>query len=313
MDQSVLTSAVMLPKHQKLGKILSELAVMAYVNASALGMSKLDRTASFESDVHHDAKQGISRVNVTTLPGAEPHINAIKAKQRQARQLLVYYTTPWGGDRRLLPNVLINDFIEAFEVVLTEHDQLVQEFHKAAPRLIAKAYDNLGKYSVSPPSLDKVMGAFRLGYEMVPIPRVEQYSSSKMMDEMQRMLSERYEADMEAAYHAAQKDALLRIWEPLGHLIERMDAYDEREKRKEDGEEVDKVGTFKSTVITNITDMAKVFRSFNLVNDPFITRIADRLDAFEGVDHTALVKSADQRRATAKEAAEIRQMLEGML
>src|SRR5262245_5676523 len=93
-----------------LSKVLGELAVLASIRASALGMTKLDRQASADSDIAHKAEAGISKVSVTRLPGAEADVDAIKTKARKGRSILMAHTTQWGFDRRLLPNQNIGDF-----------------------------------------------------------------------------------------------------------------------------------------------------------------------------------------------------------
>src|SRR5262245_27225716 len=299
MDTKVPKSSAAALNSTRLGSLISQVAVVGQVNASALGMTKLDRDASRDSDSSHNALEGTAKVNVIRLPGAEAPVNAIKAKQREGRQCMIHYTTQWGTDRRLMPNVNINPFIEAFELIRAEHDLLVREFVDDAPRYIAKAQANLGDYNVNPPSIDEIKKAFSLDYDLHPVPQSASYGDSTLNKELQKQLAERYEDDLKTAYAKAQKDALVRVWEPLSALVDRMEAYDEREENKADGEKVGKHGTFKSTIITNITDMAQVFRSFNLTGDAFFDAVADKLDAFEGIEHASLTKNAELRKQTA--------------
>ena len=109
----------------------------------------------------------------------------------------------------------------------------------------------------------------------------------------------------EAAYQNATTDALQRVAEPVGKLLDRMKAYSEREKEKLNGLTVDRSGTFKDTIIGNVQDIAAVFRSFNLTNDPFMERIASQLDAFDGIEADDLRNSQSLRDDVAKRAAKI--------
>lgn len=293
--------------------LLPQVAVIAQVRATSLGLTRLDRDASRESDINHLATEGIGKVNVLTLPGAKPAVDALKAKQREARVKLFYYSTQWGEDRRLLPNVLINDFIEDVGVTIDEHDKLLADFIVNAPRYIAQAKHNLGKYTVQPPSLEQMQRAFSLSYELSPVPPVNSYGNSSLTREMQAKLQEQYEDDVKSAYRKAQVDAVHKLWKPLGNLIDRMAAYDDRLEAIEGGEDVGKTGTFKSSVLGNITDIGKVFREFNLSGDPAMEAIATRLDAFEQLEHADLVKSEKTRKETAAKAAEVRELIKAWL
>jgi hypothetical protein len=291
-----------------LSKIIGEVAVLASIRTSSLGMSKIDRSASKDSDSSHHARAGTAKVNVNRLPGAEAAVDAIKKQHGLARQLLWQYTSQWGSDRRLLPNVHIGEFTGEFDVIQREHIRLVNEFVANAQRYIAEAERNLGNYEVTPPSMHEISNAFALEFELAPVPDISAYTTGDSA--LEQSMKQRFEADITAAYEGAQKDLLKKLADPLENLIERMKAYDEREELKAKDIDVGRTtGTFKTTVITNIQDIAKVFRSFNLTNDPFFENIALNLEAFAGIEHADLTKSQELRAAVAAKAADIRGLL----
>ena len=294
-----------------LSLLIGEMAVIACVQTTALGMTKLDRNASAEADVAHKAKAGTGKLTVSRMPGAEAKVAGIKVVHRQARDLLISFTTQWGADRRLLPNIYIGDFAGEFDSLTREHDTLVGEFVANASTYIAAAKRNLGSYEVEPPTEAEIAGAFSLNFELTPVPDVSSYSIANK--EMERQLKARFEDDIKHSYEQAHKDLLKRLAVPLEGLVERMTAYDARERRKKKGGSVDKEGTFKSTVITNITDISAIFRAFNMTNDKALALIADKLDAFDGVEHKDLTASKELRDDMSKRAAEIREMLEPWL
>lgn len=302
-----------LKKEEKpLSKIIGEVAVLASVRTSALGMTKLDKEASKDSDSSHAARAGTARVNVNRLPGAESAVDAIKKQHTHARNLLQSYTSQWGSDRRLLPNVHIGEFTGKFDVIQREHNWLVAEFMKNATVYIQQAERNLGNYDVTPPSMDEIKNAFALEFDLAPVPDISAYTTGDSA--LEQAMKKRFEADIVAAYEGAQKDLFKRLAEPLKNLIDRMAAYDEREELKAKNIDVGRTtGTFKSTVITNIQDIAKVFRSFNLTNDPFFDDIAEHLEGFSNIEHEDLTKSQELRAAVAKKAADIRSMLTAWL
>jgi hypothetical protein len=294
-----------------LSKMISELAVVACVQASSLGLNKLDKRASEESDAQHNAKEGASRVNVNRLPGAKAAVDAIKQKQTAARNLVKSKTTLWGVDRRLLMNQFIGEVAGEFQDIKNEHDALVGQFVQNAAYYISQASSDLGTYDIRPPTEAEIAGAFDLRFDLAPVPDVSAYTTGDSA--LEQSMRQRFEADIKAAYEGAQNDLLKRLAEPLENLVDRMKAYDEREYLKSKDIDVGKTGTFKSTVITNITDIAKIFRAFNINGDAFLAEIADRLEAFEGIEHKDLTKSPDLRKDTAIRAAEIRGLLKDWL
>ena len=79
-----------------LSKVVGELAVLSRIRSSSLGMSRLDRQASLDSDAAHQAKRGAAKTNVSRMPGCESVVDDIKKDHRLARDMLIGYTTQWG-------------------------------------------------------------------------------------------------------------------------------------------------------------------------------------------------------------------------
>ena len=84
-----------------------------------------------------------------------------------------------------------------------------------------------------------------------------------------------------------------------------MEKYSKREDEKSRGFTVDKSGTFKDTVITNVQDIAKVFKTFNLTNDPLLNSISAKLTAFDQIDADDLREDGGLRKDIAKKAEDI--------
>ena len=241
------------------------------------------------------------------MPGCESVVDDIKKDHRLARDTLNARTTQWGEDRRLLPNIYIGDFAGEFDVIRRSHDDKVKAFVSKAKHYIAESQKNLGSYAVAPPTEDEIAESFFLQFDMEPVPDVGAYSTNDK--NLQKMLQERFEEDIKASFAESQKDLLTRLAAPLDNLITRMKQYEEREQLKSKDITVGKAGTFKSTIITNITDIAEIFDAFNFAKDPLLMEISKSLRAFDGIEHQDLVKSKDLREVTAAKAAEIRGML----
>jgi hypothetical protein len=300
-------------KSKPLSKMIGEVAVVAVIQASVLGMQRLDRDASEDSDKAHAAKIGTAKTVVNRLPGAEKAVAKIKSVQRRARELLRDRTTAWGPDRRLMPNVNLQEFLTEYGDLQKEHDTLVAQFGKDAALHINAAKGNLGKYKVTPPTVDEIKASFSMVFDIQPVPDVASYTTTTGGKAFEQQMREKFEADIGAAYEEATKDALRKLALPLRNVIERMAAYDEREKLKAKGETGGKEGTFKTTIIENIHDVAKVFRSFNLVGDKFLEQIATELEGFDHVDSEDLKKHKAIRQDVSQRAKEILKTLDGLM
>ena len=235
------------PQPQRMSELLSQVATIASVRTTALGLTRTDKSASYDTERDHHALPGIARVSVSRLAGAEQKVRDIRAAQVQARECLNRLTTAWGegGRQRLLPNTNIEKFLKEWSPVKDGFDRLVGDLNNAAPDLIAQAEANLGSFDVAPPTVEEIRDAFSLDFDLVPIPDSASYTSSNLDERLEEVLRERFEAHVSAAYQQAQSDALQRVAVPLGNLVERMTAYDKREVEKAKGIDVGREGVFR--------------------------------------------------------------------
>ena len=289
---------------ENISTLLSQVATIASVRAKALGMSRLDKDATRRAERDNNAKEGVARLSVSRLAGAEDKVKNIVSKHNDARLLVAENTTAW-GDRRLLPNSLLEKVMTPWSVIKREHDDLVEQFIVEAPALIQNAERNRGNFNVQIPTLEEIATAFDLSFNLEPVPDVSTYKSGNLDKAVEKVLKERFEANIKAAYTEAQVDAVQRLAKPLENLVGKMQAYDERESAKAKGLSVDKSGTFRDTIIGNIKDIADVFGEWNLTSDPIIARLDQQLSAFANIDADDLRNSEALRKDTAARAAKI--------
>lgn len=284
--------------------ILSQVATVCMVNSTTLGVTRVDKAASAESERAHNARSGISKVSVHRLAGAEDRIKEIKDVIREARDLVINNTTPW-GERRLLNNVNIEKLLRAYGPIKGRFDARVNQLHADAPMLIAAAETNKGDFKVDPPTIEEMRESFSLELKLEAIPDASKFSSSNLDPQIEEQLRRRFEADTAAAYQQAQQDALQRLAEPLEKLVERITNYSKREDEKSRGITSGPRTTFRDSVVDDVVNICNVFGSFNILNDPSIAALNTRLDEFRGLDITALKEHADLRETTARKAQEI--------
>lgn len=293
------------PQNQtSISAILSQVATICMINSTTLGMSRIDKAASAESERAHNAKSGISKVSVSRLAGCEDRIKEIKDCIRDARDLVIYNTTPW-GDRRLLNNINIEKLLRAYGPIKQSFDAKVKKLHEDAPMLIAAAETNKGNFNVEPPSLEEIQEAFSMELKLEAVPDASKFSASNLDAQIEEQLRRRFEADTAAAYQQAQQDALKRLAEPLEDLVRNITNYSRREDEKARGITSGPRTNFRDSIVDHVVNIANVFGSFNILNDPAIAALNQQLDEFRGLDIDALKKHGDLRDATAKKAQEI--------
>lgn len=290
--------------NENLSTLLAQVSTVASVRASTLGMSRLDKDASKQAERAHNAQSGIAKVNVSRLAGAEDRIKAIKQLQTRGREALIDTTTAW-GERRLLPNTLLETFMGQWGPIKKSFDEEVNRLKYDAPQLITDAERNKGNFNVDIPTVEEINEAFSLEFNLEPVPDVSKFSSNIGDKQLEAQLKQVFEANIAAAYNDAQSDAVMRLAKPLQNIVERMQAYDQREVDAAKGLDVGKAGYFRDSVIGNVQQVAEVFGSWNLTDDPFLKSLDDALSAFGGIEAEDLRKHADLRADTAKRAAEI--------
>lgn len=286
---------------QKISSLLATVATVASVTTSCLGLGRQDKKAGEESARAHNAKVGISRVTVSRLAGAEDRVKEIKDCQTEGGNILKRKTSAW-GERRLLPNVNIQIFLEEWSANKNEHDRLVKAFIADAPQLIEKAGQDKGTFEIKLPTVEEIEKAFALDFVMEQVPDAAKFTSTTLDKQIEQALRDRFEADIAASYQQAQKDAITRLATPLANLVDRMEKYEKREEDKDKGLDVGREGYFRDTIISNITEVGNVFASFNLTGDPVLAKVAAMVQGFDGIEAKDLRNNKGLRDNTAERA-----------
>lgn len=284
----------------RLSALLAQVATIITVKTSSLGINRIDKEASKTADLQHNAKSGTGKVLASRLAGSEHRVKEINAKGMELKEAAYAMSTDWNGDR-LISNHKLKELLPILGKVKKEHAQLVEGFKADALQIIADAEANKGSYKVKVPTLEEINGAFALEFDMKQIPDSATYQAKGVSAELEAQMRRHFEASIEAAYSRATTDALQRIAKPLGHLVERLSAYSKIEDERARGLDIKQTRMFES-VITNITDVAEVFGSFNLTNDPVMAKVDAQLRDFMGVDIEDVKKDGALRDNLTKKA-----------
>lgn len=292
-----------------LAETLRQVAMVAEINTSCVGMTRTDRRASRQADQQHAAKDGASKVVVSRFAGADELIKQITDLQTAAASHLKANTSIW-GKRRLLPNANFQRWIGGFTQIKDGFDLKVAEVIAHADEIIAEATRNIGTYNIKPPTRQELEQGFSLKYNLEPIPDPSMFGAvmgddGKLIAEADQHLRWQFEENMQAAMNAAKLDAAERLAKPLSNLVERMQAYDKRETDAAKGREVGREGYFRDTIISNVQDIAEVFGNLNVLGDPAMEEINQKLKPFMKITPDILRNNADIRSAVMRRAADI--------
>src|SRR5262245_14792723 len=90
-----------------LSSMLGQVAMVIKLKSSSLGLNRLDREASKQSDDNHNALRGTGKTYVSRLAGAEHQVKAIAAQAAAAGKRLAELTTDYNGERLIANNLLV--------------------------------------------------------------------------------------------------------------------------------------------------------------------------------------------------------------
>ena len=190
----------------RLSAVLAQVAVVAAVRSTSLGLNRLDKRASARADAQHNAQQGTGKTTVNRMKGAEHKIGEINSVVAEIGAGLRAHTTDFNG-KRLLANAMMQEWLSFFMPLRKKWEELVADFINHAPDYIAQAEINKGDYQVATPTLDEVKKAFSLEFDMHQIPDSDTYRSAGLDQAVEKELKRRFESSIEAAYQAATTDA----------------------------------------------------------------------------------------------------------
>lgn len=293
---------------------IRQVAMVAEVSTSAIGLTRVDKSASRKADQDHAAKSGAGTVTVKRFAGAEDKIKKIMDLQAEAQANLKRHSMVWGQTkRRLLPN-------SNFQAWIGEHTRINDAFEAARDELIAdadniiqQAAQNIGSYQIDLPTKQELMNAFELSYQLEPIPDPQHFAMDALTQQAEEHLRHQFEENVKAAYNTAVQDTAKRLAKPLENLADRMDSYEKREREVANGTARTNAGTFKDTIIENVQEIASVFGNLNVLGDPVLDGIAKKVQAFTKVTPDVLRKRSDIRQAVAARAKEVLKDLDGIL
>ena len=265
---------------------------------------RLDKEAS--QKVTHDAgaDNDAARVNKHLVPK-----EALKPVNSAAAAIRTHFyakTLPWkdNGDR-LLTRLMFADFIE-------EHERLVGEFKDAVDTFLSEAYPSardqaefrMGELFKADdyPSTDSLRRRFYVNMDIDAVTEAGDFRVAMEQDQLDSIRSSMEKA-MEERIGRAMHDVWQRLSDVVGTFAERMRAYKGTRE-----------GSFRDSVVQNITDLIDILPGLNVLGDPEIEAIGKEIKAkLAGHDPKTLRKDTTVRNQAAKDAEDIMDRMSGFM
>lgn len=280
--------------------ILSDRAMLSRVNIRQWTARKYDRKITDETNAAHGAKPDAGRYNKSLI--SRDALAEIVKVTNQARGAHYHRTLPWTDDgTRILPTVGYLDYARIMATLRSDFDAAVQSFvagydgFREAARVDLNGMFNASDY----PDRMEIAKRFHFAIHISPVPTAGDFRAAVGDDDAAAIRAD-IEARAAEALDQAMRDTWSRIAKSVGHMVERLNAYQPGtdSKRAE--------GVFRDTLVENIRELVDVLPSLNITGDPSLTEIVERMKRdLCANDADELRDNVSSRKNTAEAAAAI--------
>jgi hypothetical protein len=287
---------------------LQDTAMLCGLRTRALGLSRTHKTASTQVTAQHGATTNAATVRVNRLADADAYHRKLVGLQNNMRKIYEAHTLPWdgAGGWRLLPNTSFLKLAGIMAPLQREIALCIEEYRAKAPEIIEAAKRNLGDLAleIALPTVEELSNAYEVKLEFGSIPDTK--ALKNLPPAITGKLAQHMQNRAQTAYETALGEIQERMVKPLQHLVERLDAFDERESREKTEGQRDLQGVFRDTTVTNITDLAQLLPSLNVLNDEGTTRhVNEVVELASDLNPESLRGSRERRDAARAKAASI--------
>lgn len=285
---------------------LASKAVLVDLSISRWDGWKFDKKISAEVDASHGATNA-GRYNKRTME--TPLLQQFGIIEGRARADHQTRTLPWTDKGpRILPIELYFEYMQALDKLRAEWDATLNIFLPQYPSLRDAERVRLnGMWRVEDyPREDRLREKFSFTVQVTPVPDARDFRVSITDTELRRIQTS-VSVQQLSAVVSGTKELLTRMRDGAADMAKRL----RNTKLNSAGEEV---GNFKSSVVSNLTDLLPLVRKLNINDDEDVTRLADEIGrdlASLSVDE--LKASAPLRTTAMQRAQEIASKLQSYL
>lgn len=211
---------------------------------------------------------------------AKETLAAIQSAISQATTYHRFHTLPWLDDgKRVLPSAKYFAYMERMRELERQFKTAVDEFTEVYPTVITQAKKLLGdSFNQNDyPSTAEIKRRFAFRFGMEKLPEATDFRVPGIGPVEEARIRREIEARTQAAVQGIKLDIFKRIHERVSRIAARMEAYDEREERKDKDGKVDRTGTFSDTLVTNLRDLVEIIPELDITGSPEIATLRTRL------------------------------------
>lgn len=285
---------------------LSSRAMLADLSIAMWGARKGDKVASADVNARANARDAARVSKFLVSPEA---IAPVKRAAASARAIHYESTLPWATDgSRILPVAMHESYSERMREAREAFESAASAFVAEYESHVAAARDLLGDlFNESDyPAPHKVADRFRFTSRVFPVPDNRDWRVDVSAETAAR-IREDLESSLRDVTAAAVRDCYERVADVVGRMAERLAEY------RPAGPDGKAQGVFRDSLVENVRELAAVLPSLNIMGDPGLDAMADRLADLSRVDAADLRTDPVARESTQREAAAIAESVRDFL
>ncbi len=268
-------------------------AMLVNLSIGCWSARKLDKKESKRVTEHHNVTDKAARVTKSLLPEDFGSYKEIICAAVEARQEHYRLTLPWtdNGSRILLASNY-QSYTEAIRLLRTRFDTAKGKFVPEYPALYENAKRDLKTLWKEDdyPSVTDIPNKFYFSIKVLPLPEANDFRVSLGSTDVE-MIQDQIREDTKNSIAQAMKDPYRRLLKVVSDMAKKLN---------------DKKGKFHDTLVTNIEDMVKLLPALNLMQDPELTKIGERiLVSLANHEPDTLRKNTKVRKNVAQQADQI--------
>lgn len=258
---------------------------------------KQDKSASAAAAQAHGADKKMLNTSKALL-GDCAELAAVHKFAANVRNYVYSSTTAWGDlGQRFLPMATFPKFHGEITGLQLEFFRLVEEFLSVYEYARSQAQAKLGALFNADeyPDVAVLRSKFKFVIAYPPVPQANVFD--QINDEAEKYLASEYAKHYTERINNTLKEVWDRVYDALKHMSERLDYQGGNAKDKK---------VFRDSMVENIRELVGMLPSFNVTNDPRLSRLHMELDqALLGVTPDALREDDGFRKDTKSKVDDI--------
>lgn len=281
-------------------------AMLVHLYTGMPSMGRLDKRITDETNSEHRVESDMAGYRIKFYP--KELLARVASVVSEAKQFHYRTSLPWAhAGPRIMPVANFLSHTEGFRRYKLEHHDCVEEVcdkyehykDVEAPNLLGDAYD-----PTDYPPVEVLRARFILDVKYFAIGDGKDFRKD-ISEEAALALREEVTRDLQAATADAMRDLWQRVAGVVGHMVERLTAYQPAHVDI-NGAKVKAQGTFNDSLVGNVRDLVDILPSMNIARDPNLDAIAMQMRKDLCVfDPAVLREDPVMRSAVAGNAAEI--------